>query len=85
MESVWFKGPVIVILQTFVLAFPPLIPTWYWCYKEYRKEEEPKRKEPKAWELEDQLKELDELLALGVITQEEYEQKKKKLLEKSET
>ena len=41
-----------------------------------------KRKEPKAWELEDQLKELKEQLSLGVITQEEYEQKKKRLLEK---
>ena len=42
-----------------------------------------KRKEPKAWELEDQLKELKEQLGRGVITQEEYEQKKKKLLERS--
>ncbi len=35
-----------------------------------------------AWELEDQLTELKELLSLSHITQEEYEQKKK-LLEKS--
>lgn len=36
-------------------------------------------------ESEDQLKELKEQLGRGVITHEEYEQKKKKLLEKSET
>jgi len=42
-----------------------------------------KRREAVAWELEDQLKELKEQLDRGVITQEEYEQKKK-LLEKSE-
>ncbi len=44
-----------------------------------------KRKEAVAWQLEDQLKELDEQLSLGHVTQEEYEQKKKKLLEKSES
>lgn len=43
-----------------------------------------KRMEAVAWELEDQLKELKEQLGRSVITQEEYEQKKKKLLEKSE-
>jgi len=48
--------------------------------KKWRK----KRKEPKAWELEDQLKELKEQLGRGVITREEYEQEKKKLLGKSE-
>jgi hypothetical protein len=42
------------------------------------------KKEALVWELEDQLKELDEELGRGVISQEEYEQKKKKLLEKSE-
>jgi len=41
-----------------------------------------KKKEAKAWELEDQLTELKEQLGRGVITQEEYEQKEK-LLEKS--
>jgi hypothetical protein len=35
-----------------------------------------------AWELEDQLKGLEEQLSLGFIAQEEYEQKKEKLLEK---
>ena len=46
-----------------------------------RKEE---MKKALAWELEDQLKELEEQLSLGHITQEEYEQKRKTLLEKSE-
>jgi len=40
-----------------------------------------KSKEALAWELEDQLKELDEQMSLGHITQEEYEQRKKKLEE----
>ena len=44
-----------------------------------------KRKKAAAWKLEDQLKDLKEQLDRGAITQEEYEQKKKKLLEKSET
>jgi len=43
-----------------------------------------KRKDAVAWQLEDQLKELKEQLSLGHITQEEYEQKKKDLLKKSE-
>ncbi len=43
------------------------------------------RRKAKAWELEDQLKELKEQLGRGVVTQEEYEVKKKKLLGKSET
>lgn len=38
-----------------------------------------KRVEAVAWELEDQLKELKEQLGRGAITQEEYEQKRKKL------
>jgi len=42
-----------------------------------------KEREATTWELEDQLIELKEQLSLGAITQEEYEQKKKKLLEKS--
>jgi len=42
-----------------------------------------RRKEAKASELEDQLKELDEQMGLGHITQDEYEQKKKKLSEES--
>ena len=47
-----------------------------------RREELPKKREVGVvWELEDQLKELKEQLSRGVITQEEYEQKKKKLLE----
>lgn len=64
------------------MAFPPLIPIWYWGYKKHRKEEEQKGMEAVVWELEDQLKELKEQLSRRVITQEEYEQKKKKLLEK---
>jgi len=43
-----------------------------------------KWKQTRAWELEDQLKELKEQVSRGAITQEEYEQRKKKLLEKSE-
>jgi len=43
-----------------------------------------KRKKAAARELEGQLKDLKEQLDGGTITQEEYEQKKKKLLEKSE-
>ena len=39
------------------------------------------RKEALAWELEDRLTELKEQLSEGVITQEEYEQKRRKLLE----
>jgi len=42
-----------------------------------------KRKEAATWELEDRLKELEEQLSLGIITQGEYEEKKKDLLEKS--
>lgn len=42
-----------------------------------------KRKEALAWELKDQLKELDEQLDRGAITQEEYEQKEKKLKKES--
>ncbi|NIO36844.1 hypothetical protein GTO27_03975 [Candidatus Bathyarchaeota archaeon] len=34
------REPFIVTLQTFVLAFPSLVPIWYWCYKEHREEEE---------------------------------------------
>jgi len=52
----------------------------YYIYRIWRSK---RRKEAVVWELEDQLKELDEKLSLGHITQEEYEQKKK-LLEKSE-
>ena len=43
-----------------------------------------KKKKAAARELEGQLKDLKEQLDEEVITQEEYEQKKKKLLEKSE-
>lgn len=46
------------------------------------KKRKEKRKKALARELEDMLKELDEQLGLGHITQEEYKQKKKKLLEK---
>lgn len=42
-----------------------------------------RRGEAVAWELRDQLKELDEQLGMGVISQEEYEQEKKKLTEES--
>ena len=43
-----------------------------------------KRKKALAWEFEDQSKELKEQLGRGAITQEEYEEKRKKLLEKTE-
>jgi len=48
-----------------------------------RKSKERKKREKKAlaWELEDQLEELKEQLNIGHITQEEYEQRKKKLEE----
>ena len=42
-----------------------------------------RRGEAVAWELEDQLKELNERLAAGAISQKKYEQEKRKLLEKS--
>ena len=67
------------IMEFSIYFLPPLIPLWYLR----KKEEERKRKEAVVWELEDQLKELKEQLDRGVITQEEYEQKKKQLLEES--
>ena len=38
-----------------------------------------------AWELEDQLKELKGKFDRGALTQEEYERKKKELLERKDT
>ena len=76
-----------VLLIGFVF---PLIPLWYLWHKGTEKQ---KKKEAAAEELgfevtyeyretlQDQLTELKEQLGRGVITQEEYEQKKKKLLE----
>jgi len=61
---------------------------WFFrWYRRKRKKEEsspPKKSDQIKWELEDQLKGLKEQLDRGVITQEEYEQEKGKLLEESE-
>jgi len=56
-----------------------------YVYKDWLKENERKRRKALAWERKDQLEQLKEQLDRGVISQEEYEQQKKKLLDKSET
>lgn len=68
----------VVVIVTILYIIGSVLPP-----KEDKARAQEKRKEPKAWELEDQLKELKEQVSRGAITQEEYEQKKKKLLEKS--
>jgi hypothetical protein len=47
------------------------------------KKRKKQRKKAATWELKDQLIELGKQLGRGAITQEGYEQEKKKLLEKS--
>ena len=55
-----------------------------YVYRDWLKENERKRRKALAWEKQDQLEQLKEQLLRGVISQEEYEQKRK-LLDKSET
>ena len=55
----------------------PLIPLWYWLYRGKQK-----KSEVVTWELQDQLKELNEQVGKEVITLEEFEQKKKKMMSK---
>ena len=65
----------------------PLIPLWYLWYKyefHFPKEWYKRKDAEYRGTLQVQLRELKEQLGRGAITQEEYEQRKKKLLEKSE-
>lgn len=47
------------------------------------KERMKRRKKALAWELEDQLRELKEKLARGIVTKKEYRQERKRLLKES--
>jgi len=80
-----FGEHLFIVLGLSVFIGVPIVGLIYLKSRNWIERRKEKTRKAKAWELKDQLRELKEQLESGYITQEEYEQKKRKLLEKSKT
>jgi len=70
-----------IVISTIIILLGVLfyaVKGWMEDRKEMIEDKKEMKEKALAWELEDRLKELNEQLDRGVITQKEYEQKKKK-------